>query len=363
MALKMLAILFIAWLCSTEANIVGDEVCVEEACKKAAGTDSGRYLMANFHYRSGMSDQRELWFRFALLLAESLGRILVLPKFWVPDVDSHSYSKAHFEPFEGLYDPRSFEARHPSISYEMFRQVSGGKLEQVFTLSHVADRFHNAACGNGGTVEFFGDIWAYSELSCFERNSAGKHQLMRTLVSDEKTIIAIDTDNNQDLPNYGVRKRSILACWLRWPILISYNPMLHDAAQTYIRNTFKGAPYLAIHWRWKSSMHKSVPEVVEIIHDVLEQQGETLDIARIFLASNCESESDMQELRSSVGLPIVRFTDGTFHPWQRALVDQIISSEAPIFTPTHMSSTFTKVILHSRAGKGKSVDPEARIWC
>ena len=48
--------------------------------------------------------------------------------------------------------------------------------------------------------------------------------------------------------------------------------------------------------------------------------------------------------------------DESLAPWQRALVDMIVASEADYFVPSSYSSSFAKVILFHRVKGGRHVE-------
>ncbi|CAE7515390.1 CNGA1, partial [Symbiodinium necroappetens] len=100
---------------------------------------------------------------------------------------------------------------------------------------------------------------------------------------------------------------------------------------------------MAVHWRHGTSMHKDAEKLADEVLSTLDKHG--LIVRRAFLSTNCKDEADLEELKKKLGMEIVQFKEASFAPWQRALIDMIIASEAPLFVPSSYSSSFAKTIL------------------
>lgn len=321
-----------------------------------------RYLFPSFNYRNGLGDQRLLWFQTALKLAHSLSRTLVLPPFWVPDTDGDQYQdeKAHFEPFENLYEPSAFESYNTWITYAAFRQRMNATIRLLYMSPREAKNRHSIECSSGetltsaGSLEIFGDVWKYSKLRCLETR-----EMMEPFMRSKAQVIALNTRNNQELPGYRMEVLPPRECnQTQWPFHMAFNQSLVKAARSFMETL--PASFLAVHWRHGTSMHKDSAELVEDVHNILKKYD--FKPERIFLSSNCQEPEDLAVLAKELALPVSQFQDPSFAPWQRALIDMIVASEAPYFVPSSYSSSFAKTILFHRV-KGNRAIEETKMHC
>lgn len=305
------------------------DVCTADDCGPR------RYLFCSFNYR--------------------LGRTLVLPPFWVPDVDGDQYQErnAHFEPFHSLYDPAAFGDYASWISYTDFRTQANATIDVVYMTPREAKNHHGIDCFAGQTVEMpdgrmsiFEDAWWYSRIKCLETR-----EMMTPFLQSREEVLALNTRNNQELPGYRVDLIPLGECGKQWPYDMAFNATLVDAARSFIRERLMhDGSFMAVHWRHGTSMHKDAEKLADEVLSTLDKHG--LIVRRAFLSTNCKDEADLEELKKKLGMEIVQFKEASFAPWQRALIDMIIASEAPLFVPSSYSSSFAKTILFHRV-KGR----------
>ncbi|CAE7269131.1 unnamed protein product [Symbiodinium sp. KB8] len=336
------------------------DVCTADDCGPR------RYLFCSFNYRNGLGDQRLLWFQTALKLSKRLGRTLVLPPFWVPDVDGDQYQErnAHFEPFHSLYDPAAFGDYASWISYTDFRTQANATIDVVYMTPREAKNHHGIDCFAGQTVEMpdgrmsiFEDAWWYSRIKCLETR-----EMMTPFLQSREEVLALNTRNNQELPGYRVDLIPLGECGKQWPYDMAFNTTLVDAARSFIRERLMhDGSFMAVHWRHGTSMHKDAEKLADEVLSTLDKHG--LIVRRAFLSTNCKDEADLEELKKKLGMEIVQFKEASFAPWQRALIDMIIASEAPLFVPSSYSSSFAKTILFHRVKGRQKIEEDVRVHC
>mmetsp|Transcript_6040 Transcript_6040/g.10991 ORF Transcript_6040/g.10991 Transcript_6040/m.10991 type:complete len:372 (+) Transcript_6040:70-1185(+) len=336
-----------------------------DVCEAGGNCKEVRYLFCSFNYRNGLGDQRLLWFQTALKLSKALGRTLVLPPFWVPDVDGDSYQEgnAHFEPFENLYDPAAFTSYTDWIPYRRFREIMQDRLDLIYISPREAKDRHGLDCDAGqairlpGSMTIFGDEWQYNKIKCLETRD-----MMAGFLRSTREVLALNTRNNQELPGYRVEVLPVGECSKQWPFEMAFNATLVDAAVTFMNAELgRNGSFIAIHWRHGTSMHKESSSLVQDVVAISAQQN--INPERVFLSTNCEAREEVDDLQNQLGMEIVQFKDPSFAPWQRALIDMIIASKALVFIPSSYSSSFAKTILFHRVKEKQKIQDGVSMHC
>eukprot|EP00435_Cladocopium_sp_Y103_P015908 s2948_g3.t3 len=160
---------------------------------------------------------------------ERLSRTLVLPPFWVPDTDGDQYQdeKAHFEPFENLYDPSAFESYNAWITYAEFRQQMNSSIRLLYMSPREAKNRHSIECTSGetltsaGSLEIFGDVWKYSKLRCLETREM-MEPFMRSKAQAWMTVFRMEV-----LPPRECNQT-------QWPFHMAFNQSLVKAARSFL---------------------------------------------------------------------------------------------------------------------------------
>ncbi|CAE7489363.1 unnamed protein product [Symbiodinium sp. CCMP2592] len=268
---------------------------------------------------------------------------------------------AHFEPFHSLYEPAAFGDYASWISYADFRTQANTTIDVVYMTPREAKNHHGIDCHAGQTVEMpdgrmsiFEDDWRYSRIKCLEARD-----MMTPFLQSREEVLALNTRNNQELPGYRVDLIPLGECGKQWPYDMAFNATLVDAARSFIRERLMhDGSFIAVHWRHGTSMHKDAEKLADEVLSTLDKHG--LTVRRAFLSTNCKDAADLEELTKKLGMEIVQFKDASFAPWQRALIDMIIASEAPLFVPSSYSSSFAKTILFHRVKGKQKIDEDVR---
>ncbi|CAK9075696.1 Uncharacterized protein (Fragment) [Durusdinium trenchii] len=208
-----------------------------------------------------------------------------------------------------------------------------------------------------GSMTIFGDEWRYKKIRCLETR-----ELMEPFMRSKAQVLALNTRNNQELPGYRMEVLSPGDCnTTQWPFNMAFNKTLVNAAQSFMQKM--PTSFIAVHWRHGTSMHVDSDQLVQNVNAILQKY--TFKPQHVFLSTNCQETNDLLLLEKQLALPMSQFKDDAFAPWQRALIDIIIASEAPYFIPSSSSSSFAKVfqreMKHKLMELGKLIDVKEDI--
>lgn len=360
-------------------------VCEDEGDVQIRDLDRKKLLFYDVNPPEGFNLRRDVYMRFAILLAEAQKRgekldwQLVLPPWgYLFHWRSESYS-GNAKPWSKFFNVTSLGLYAPVIELHDIMQNSGRygyKIDSLYILQNYDDPFKNGDFRDKwnvlGPCEYEGYYWGYHNITAkrvicvqFQGSIEQLWEIIERRPKDRKVMFS-----HGEIPlhsSYGTK--SFWDCRKS----MQFNSALIEEANSYIVKKFnctktKCSNFLSIHWRlqdfYRADRSTSSKRTAEQIDQTV--RNKLLDIQDVFIASDgthmelksLKAELKMLGYKSYTYVPEVTvYTDG-----QMAIIEQIICSRSAYFIGTH-ESTFTYRIQEEREILGFNSDTSFNSLC
>eukprot|EP00440_Ansanella_granifera_P036510 gb/GFBE01039612.1/.p1 GENE.gb/GFBE01039612.1/~~gb/GFBE01039612.1/.p1 ORF type:complete len:144 (+),score=34.93 gb/GFBE01039612.1/:1-432(+) len=143
---------------------------------------------------------------------------------------------------------------------------------------------------------------------------------------------------------------------------MAYNSRLVQAARQFIAEKLESnGTWIAVHWRHGTTMHKAYDVLADEVKSFL--ANNSINGSKAFLSTNLDAGPKLDRFLRHLPLIVEQFKDSNYTAWERALIDQIVHSEAPYFLPSSYQSSYAKIILFHRLRNDKALDRDMKVHC
>ncbi|XP_013174364.1 PREDICTED: GDP-fucose protein O-fucosyltransferase 2 [Papilio xuthus] len=339
-------------------------------CKPGSGE---KFLMYDVNPPEGFNLRRDVYMRFAIMLAETqkMGKKinwrLVLPP-WHRLYHWKSGAQNKPLPWNKFFDVNSLKTYVPVIELQevVSNSITPLKIDRLYVLQNYENAFEDGVFHDKWTItddcKYDGLFWGYNNITVKETvcvNFQGK-------ISKLWELIALHPKDKYVMFSHGeIPLHTSYGTKTYWDCRKSmkFNTGLVKTAKNFILQFLnckieKCTTYLSVHWRRRDfaySRGKDVPSLQGTAKQIDQIAKDSVpDIKTIFIATDASEtevrtlENDLKELGYKVNFfipskkELEMYKDGGI-----AIIDQIICSHAAFFVGTH-DSTFTFRIQEER---------------
>lgn len=369
--ITLLVINLILAIAETNSDVGYCDASAKTCGEHSVNNDDERLIFYDVNPGEGFNLRRDVYMRFAIMLAEARKKgknnwKLVLPPWY--DLYHWKWDRGIPRQWNMFFDINSLNSFAPVVEiHDVFKKVKGKVLEidTLYILQNFEDAFENgifkekweivASCENSARFWGYENITA-KEVLCvqFQGKASKLWELISMHPSDKKVMFHHGEIALHD--NYGTK--TFWDCRKS----MKFNKSLVKIAKNYISqnlncDTTKCKNYLSVHWRrqdFARGRGDDVPTVSGTAKQIRKILKTLSGIKKIFIATDA-SMTEINDLKSRLvaykyeihlflASPAVveEYKDGGL-----AIIDQIICSHAAYFIGTH-ESTFTYRIQEER---------------
>lgn len=319
-----------------------------------------RYLLYDVIFHEQVNKQRRA-LMFYLDLAMKLKRTLVLPRTRLLRKARHGFnfdSNADYVGWGELYNVSTLSRLHPVMELDQYVALHG---EQVTLHVNNNNQLCKADSKGATQVDYNGRLFDAEYSICSKGLQYETNRLLSHQFTGEESIAF-----GNSVDQLGMDSALTLRPWVR------FEQEIYDKAAAYVKKTFRGAPFLSIHWRRTDflQVRRSQPGVLQSAEMLISHAKRLMKrhgLKHVYLATDCDNADELSIVERA--LKPARFMPGSTRAaisllkrTQAANVEIAIAAMADYFLGTQTSS-FTLAITEEREaifGKSRDTADEMR---